>query len=124
MGRIHGGRSHAPLPKQWSPPPLAAAHRRVGTAPGKPLQGHLHGDAGGPSSTGARLRARLWLQGEDGPPWADAISNLWAAYWYAGPDEEKEVPNGEPITAELEQLTKLDKEGLWDRDSRTEIEAN
>ena len=28
------------------------------------------------------------------PTWADAMSNLWTAYWYAEPGEEKVVPDG------------------------------
>ena len=55
------------------------------------------------------------------PTWADAMSNLWAAYWYAEPGADKEVPSGETIQAELERLTALDAEGLWDRDTRREI---
>ncbi len=60
---------------------------------------------------------------DEPPTWADAMSNLWDAYWNAAPGEAAEVPSGETIAAELARLTKLDEDGLWDRNARVEIVA-
>ena len=53
---------------------------------------------------------------DEPPTWIDALSNLWAAYFYAEPDEKKILPSRDLIEAELERLTRLYEAGAWERE--------
>lgn len=54
------------------------------------------------------------------PTWADALSNMWAAYFYAEPGEEKVLPNRDLIEVELKRLARLYEAGEWERGSMAE----
>ncbi len=62
-----------------------------------------------------------WIVGPTEPPtWADAVGNLWSAFFN---DDTDAIPNTKTIQAELDRLQALDAAGLWDRRNRVEIPA-